>query len=386
MRRRRGSTSLFEVLNGSKRDITKRDTTSRGAATPGTPAIEGAATGRNRVFSETGTPVGATTEPASAESSTAESSTAQSTTAQSSPSRSISGASASPSTSWGDPAVQQAPPYGDEAVQAGTRSIDTDEEFSAGPVAYSPGPLRPFSDSTEAGAFEGSSGGAGGRLGELPVSESSFGAGGAEAPEDFWAWLNRVEEVRRITLVVGGVVLFLILCVAFQTGRSFSPAGPPSSEFDFPMFTDPPDTGNGYEKEAVRNVRNGDASDGASAASEGESYEATPSGEESADDRSEGSVAPPVDPEPVWIVVVSTTESTDGRDQLLWYLDKHLEWSANMRDVSDAGRPALYEVYVGSFPTQAAADGALRRVQRLDSFAGVDFRGARVKKIRVSTE
>ena len=73
-------------------------------------------------------------------------------------------------------------------------------------------------------------------------------------------------------------------------------AGPPNDEFDFPMFTDPPSTGNGYEKEAVRNVRNGEVSDGANAASEGESYEATPSGEESADDRFEGSVAPPVDP------------------------------------------------------------------------------------------
>lgn len=326
MRRRKSAASLFEVLNASR----------EGAAAPGARAVT------------PGVREGAPVRP-----------TADSPAA--SPDPRPAGAQGSGASVDSLPGVTAQPVETPSHVVAATGRI----------------PVSLYGNS-DAGVGVGGVGGAG--LPDLPGVASPWTPTGEGHVPGIWSWLNTLEHARRITLIVFGLVLLLFLCIAFELGRwagesQVVPTAPPTLGRDPLLYNATPDDA----KDFIQNIENepGHLAGDRVPASANVADFTTP-------DRDAESMLPMSSPKK-WAVLVSTTPSEVGMEDLLTYLDQfaeHLGAEASVVVVPRRGRRSPnYMVVVGRFESRDEATALLARVRRLKAYRGTYFERSVVQLI-----
>ncbi len=209
------------------------------------------------------------------------------------------------------------------------------------------------------------------RLPELPGMLSSWGSGGGEAGDSFWSWLNHPEPVRRITMMVLAACGVLLCALAFQAGKWAFHDGE-AEALRGPEIHPPPrgsvlpeDAG----KQPLRNVeQSGEEPEAGSAKDAGRTAatNATTSTDES-----------------YFTVLVATTKVQEGAQSLLKYLDKHPElgWKAECRETRSPRNEILLEVVIGQFERAEDAETLRKRIRKLPRFEKTDFGNAVVREV-----
>ena len=232
---------------------------------------------------------------------------------------------------------------------------------------------------SDAGVGVGGVGGAG--LPELPDVVSSWTPTGEGDMPRIWSWLNTLEHARRITLIVFGLVLLLFLCIAFELGRwagerQVVPTALPTLGMDPHFYDATPDDA----KDFIQNIENqpGHLAGGDPVAASANAADFTTPHRDA-----ESTV--PMSSSKQWAVLVSTTPSVVGMEDLLTYLDQFEEQLGAQASVvvvpRGRGKSPRYQVVVGRYESRDEAAALLARVRKLKKYQGTFFERSEVQLI-----